>query len=793
MADSALSAAPETPSEERNDLPPLRESRPLPNHAQILRRIEFEDALRGPAEPVVQPALEPGGIPIPFLQAERNQSPAGAALSAEEVERRAKEMAAEVDRRLAREQPDLPKFPPVRSEVREPVVTGSTALPFYSALVDPARITGARHREIKGIEPRTTECVACEYRKLDTRLGDPAALGIDEKTLTPAQRQHFGYGERLYNLCQLCHDANGMLHPVLFDRLVVERMHEDRQRTFRFDPAFADIAERVAAVDSWRRGVAGVEELGSVVRESQSLADARAAMLDDGGEYDGRDLDDQVMRLSDFTGQTPGESRGSPGNPDPLFSQHDAHYDPARIGADEAAAYLMDEQWEARRKENFRRAWAATDEIEDPALRHQVRARLVERWDPRMGLAGEDRMVEVNLFAEPSPRLAPYARSATHSGVDEGFSSEPEWKKNALARHEAAVGRFMSTVRGKLAGQGLPVEKIQELTALPELNPGREIIKFRHESPLRQRIAEARGPGGPLEEWTTPEGKKVWGRVVLPPKADLEVAVAEGELRRSVMDAVNHIGNLEAARGQVDADTFLLMARRVQLHQELQARVREANERREEVQRWSGLMHRADEELQGASRSFAREIRETFRDPKAFQSAFTRLSDEQKRHALQVLRERPGEFARTFANSYGHDFGKAGELATGREQRSSAVTEIERAGVLTAEAGGRYLDAVRSRRIVTANVARDLGLGEGATPKEVHEACSARLAAASRSRADAIREWESLGYVPSARELSNAFSGLHQQDRRTVLKEIPSVKQLMTEPGRERARPGLSL
>ncbi|HEX6039666.1 hypothetical protein, partial [Longimicrobium sp.] len=104
-----------------------------------------------------------------------------------------------------------------------------------------------------------------------------------------------------------------------------------------------------------------------------------------------------------------------------------------------------------------------------------------------------------------------------------------------------------------------------------------------------------------------------------------------------------------------------------------------------------------------------------------------------------------------------------------------------------------YLDAVRSRRIVTAHVARDLGLGEGATPREVHEACSARLAAASRGRDDAIREWESLGYVPSAKDLSNAFSGLHQQDRRTVLKEIPTVKQLMTEPGRERARAGLSL
>jgi hypothetical protein len=744
MADSALSAAPEAAARER-------------------------------------------GVPIPFLQpSEEAQAPAGPALSPAEVERRAKELAAEQDRKIAARQPEVPRFPPVRGEVRAPVVAGGTTLPFYSTLVDPARVTGARHRENKEIRPRTTECVACEYRKLETRLGDPASLGLDRGSLTAGQLQHFGPGEREYNLCQVCHDANGTLHPVLFERLAAERMKEDRQRTFRHDPAFADLADRMAAVESWRRGIGGVEDLGGAVRESQSLDDARTAVLEDDGEYDGRSLDDRVVRLSEFTGQTPG-------NPDPLFSNHDAHYDPARIGADEAAAYLMNEEWTARRKENFRRAWAATDEIENSAVRQQVRARLVERWDPRAMLVGDGQMEErASPFAEARKILTPYARSASHSGVDEGFASEPEWKKSALARHEAAVERFLGNVRGKLAKQGIPAERIREITALPELNPSREIVKFRHESPLHQRIREGRGPTGPMEEWTTPAGRTVSGRVVLPTKEELNAAVEEGELRRSVRDAVNHIGNLEAARGSVNAETFLLMAQRIQQSQELEERVRQALEQQDHVQRWSSALQRTDTDLRGAIASFAQEVRTAFRQPDAFVGAFSQLSEDQMRHALSELRERPGDFARTFATAYGKQFGDAGELAIPPE-RKSAVSGIERTGVLTAEAGERYLEATRARNITAANAARDLGLPVGTSPNAVFDECSARLAAAARGRSEAIREQKSLGPVPTPGQLAQAFTALTQEDRRIVRKELPGVTKLMEPPRREIARTGLSL
>jgi hypothetical protein len=684
-------------------------------------------------------------------------------------------MAAEVDRRLAETQPAPPRLGPARGEPREPVLAGSIPLPYHSALQDPARITGSRHREVKDFKPRVVECVACEYRKLENRLGDPATHGLDREKLAPGQLQHFGPGERNYTVCQTCHDANGKIHPKLYALFAEQAAREDRQRTFRHDPAFAEIAERVAEVDRWRRGVGG-EDLGSALAESRVVEEAQLGGVEDDGEYDGLELDERGTRLSDFTGQTPGEGRSRHGRPDPDFANHDAHYDPARIGADEAAAYLADEEWNARRKENFRAAWDRAGEIEDPELRRQTRARLVERWDPRMALVGEDRMVEVSHFAEPRPRLSPYARSAAHSGVDEGFSAEPEWRKSALARHEAAVERFLGEVRAKLAAQGIPAEKIRELTSLPDLNPGREIGKFIPERPLHERIEAARGPK----------------EVFLPTAAELDAVVREGEVRRSVLYDVNHLGNLEAARGSVDAESFLAMARRVQEHDQLQARVREADEMRESVRKWAGALQRADQEIRGATDGFAKEIRASFRDPKAFQAAFTQLTDEQKRDALRVLRERPGDFAREFATRYGRDFGDAGELA-GTGRGVGAVSAMERAGVLTASAGERYLDAIRSRSITRAHAARHLGLDAGASLKEVGAACAARLAEAGEQKAAAIRDREALGKVPTPKELERAFTGLHQQDRRVVMRQIPGLTALMEDQGRALARSGPSL
>jgi hypothetical protein len=631
------------------------------------------------------------GTPIPFLQdtapSGPGESPSAPVLSPAERDRRAREMAAEVDRRLAETQPAPPRPGPVRGEVREPVLAGSTPLPYHSALQDPARVTGSRHREMKDFKPRMVECAVCEYRKLENRLGDPAAHGLDREKLTRAQLQHFGPGERSYAVCQTCHDANGKIHPQLYATFAQHRVREDRQRTFRHDPAFAEIAERVAAVDRWRRGVGG-EDLESALAVPPVVEDGRTAGVEEDGEYDGLEIEERGTRLSDFTGQTPGEGRSRFGRPDPDFANHDAYYDPARIGADEAAAYLQDAEWNARRKENFRAAWDRAGEIENPEFRQQTRARLVERWDPRMALSGEDRMVEVNHFAEPRPRLSPYARSAAHSGVDEGFADEPEWKKSALARHEAAVERFLAEARVKLAAQGLPAEKIQELTSLPELNPGREIGKFIPERPLHERIEAARGPK----------------EVFLPTAAELDAVVRESEVRRGVRDDLNHLGNLEAARGSVDAESFLAMVRRVQARDQLQAQVREADEARGTVQKWADALRRADLEVGGATQGFADEIRTTFREPKAFEAAFRQLSEEQKRHALHVLRERPADFAREFATGYGRDFGVPGDTV---ELRGWGVwingVPLANGRVLARDRAGREMPHPRWSRRVLGN------------------------------------------------------------------------------------------
>lgn len=137
--------------------------------------------------------------------------------------------------------------------------------------------------------------------------------------------------------------------------------------------------------------------------------------------------------LSDYKGQVPAEGRGRFGTPDPDFAAG-APYDAALVGADEADAWLHHEAWEARHRENFRRAWDRSEDIEDLRIRRQVRTGLVERWDPRMTLAGDDRMVIANPFAEQRFRVTPYARTAAHSGADEG----PGHRQTLVARRFVA-------------------------------------------------------------------------------------------------------------------------------------------------------------------------------------------------------------------------------------------------------------------------------------------------------------------------------------------------------------------
>lgn len=719
---------------------------------------------------------------LPFLQDSAGgdrSAPERPARDRGDIRRTAARMAAEVDRALALSEPapDLPSAG--TGPTGEPAhVAGTTRLPFHSVPVDPAGLAGAQTRETRGLAPRVLECVACEYDKLETRLA-PGRYRLDTATLTPEQRQHVGPGERDYTLCKSCHDASGHVPTPLYARWAAERDRESPQRTFRSDPRFAELAERVAEVDRWRRGI-GAQELTIVGPERR----VDAAELT---EYDGLSQEDRVHWLTDFTEQRAPEGQGRKGTPDPEFASHAFRYDPPRIGTDEIEAHLENDRWEAHRREAFRRAWERTGDIEDPMFRRTVRERLVERWDPRMVLVGEDRMALANPFAEVRAQRTPYARSAAHSGVDEGLAGEPEWRRGALARHEASVREFLAEARLRLAGQGVPLERIKELTTLPELNPGREIGKEIHAAPLHvraplepqlvsdpsrlpadraptlaERIAALRRPHRPL---------------TLAPAAELDAVAAEARSLDFIPDVLNSIGIEEAARGRVDSEAVLGMAERTRQRLDLHTEIREADAAREAPEKHGGALRRADAEVQGATRGFASEIRATFRDPAAFQAAFRALDEPAKRAALRTLRESPEDFAR--------GFGPAGALRV-------RGGDAERRGVLAASAGERYLDAVQAREITRKHAAREMDLPPEASLKEVRQAAAGRLADATARRTRAVAAREALGRTPSLAELARAYGALQPAERTRVLSAVPELRTLLR-PGRQVARSGPSL
>ena len=788
--------------------------------------------------------------------------------SPEAIARKAAEKAEAVDRKLARTQPK-PNLPPVREEARVPVRVGSVELPFFSSLNDPARVTGTHTRAMRQFRPRVLECVACEYKKLETHLGDPAALGLDPEKLRPEHRHHFGLGERDYNLCKSCYDTFGTLHPKLFELFAEKRMREDQQRSLRRARNFPEVAERVAAVDSWRRDVLAAREFGQVL-EANALGERRERKRDglyDGGAPTGRTLsfspekraepqlvafmpaDDGVHKLSDFTdqsapdsprrlipprrdsasleneaaGEAPGgghrNGRSRVGDADPMWRENDAGYDPGRVGADHAEAIVADESWEARRTRLFRsrmegieralakngeaaekidKAAAAGDpdpsledrrqrlEAEKQRLEHRREA-LYRRWDPRLSPSkrNPERAEVTSPFAPVRKSLSPYPRTTLHSGVDEWFASEPAHVRAAHARHLAKVEEFLADAPRKLKQMGLSDEQIQELTSLPPLEPEPMRRYPLDDPPLRERIQAEREH-----------------RPHLPLAADLDQAIQDGaaergqrETARWARETVGELAAQEARQVRTSADDFIDLAGRVHARDKLAAAVREADGAREHVSRWAHTIHRAEQDLKAATDAFAREIRVTFHDPRAFQAAFKQLSEEEKRAMLRVLRERPGDFAREFRSAGGHDFGNAGRLATGKRKLPSETTvgEMERSGILTAEAGVRYLDSVNSRETVRVQAAGALGVPGTTGFDGLRSACRAQMREATAKKSAAISERASLGKVPSRKQLGAAFTGLNAEDRTRVTEKIPGVSRLLEPRGRALARAGHSL
>jgi hypothetical protein len=740
--------------------------------------------------------------------------------SPETIARKAAEKAAAVDRELARTQP-APNFPPVRGEERVAVRAGDFELPHYSALYDPARVTGTHSRVMRQFRPRVMECVACEYKKLDTRLGDPVDLGLDPSDVRPEQRHHFGPGERDYTLCKSCYDTFGKLHPKMFDLYVAKRMREDQQRTLRAARNFPDVASRVAEIDRWRRDAIAAREFGAALETSPLGEGVRRR----DGRYDGFN-DDRVMSLSDFTEQSAAESapkrlqpittskvvrptreeyvsaadpevaaapegarrgRSRVGDPDPMWQANDAGYEPERIGADHSAAIMEDEKWEARRTRIFRERLAGIEEIEDSRKRERARTALYRRWDPRLSPArrAADKAEITNPFAAVRKELSPYPRTTLHSGVDEGFAAEPAHVRSAHARHQARVEAFLADAPKKLRKMGYSDAEIKELTDLPALEPDRIRRYPLDDPPLRERVRAERDRN-----------------VQLPSKEELEQVAQEGAIHRKqratarwARETAGDIVAAEVKEARTGADEFIDLAGRVHARNELVELVREADRSRELVSRWAHTIHAADRDLRAATDAFAREIKVTFHDPKAFQAAFKQLTADEKRATLQALRERPADFAREFRSAGRHDFGAAGRLATGRRtfDSESAVGEAERAGILTSEAGDRYLNAAASRENVRVKAARALKVPESTTFDGLRDACREKMKEANKKKSAALSERANIGKLPTRRELGAAFSGLTEADRTRVLAAVPTVSRMIEPRGRALVRTGLAL
>jgi hypothetical protein len=748
--------------------------------------------------------------------------------SPETIARKAAAKAAAIDVEQAATQPP-PDLPPVRGEQRTRVRVGSIDLPFFSTLQDPARINGTHSRSMRQFRPRVVECVACERKKLETRLGDPATLGIDPAKLRPDQRHHFGPGERDYTLCKTCYDTNGTLHSRWFELFAAKRRREEQQATLRGAPDFAKVADRVARIDRWRRDVYAAREFGEALAP-RPVREGRRRRED---PYDGFS-DDRVLRQSDFTDQSAPESpsrllplragtvdvdaeaaaaeqlggrrgRSRVGDADPMWRANDAEHDPRRVGADHAAAIIEDEKWEARRTKIFRRRLEKIEKIEDPVRRERSRAALYRRWDARLSPSerNPEKAEVTNPFARVRKTMSPYPGTTLHSGVDENFASEPAYVRQAHARHLARVEEFLAEAPGKLAAMGYSEEKIAELTALPPLEPERLRRYSLDEPPLRERFeSEDLRTGGPRTLLVTDRGlERASGHGLrLAPAADLDAAdreAREGQHVRLAREVAAEIGKegggVEGPR--TSADDFIDLTDRVHKRAKLTELVGEADAAREHVSHWARTIHHADRDLQAATDAFAREIAETFHDPRAFQAAFKQLSDDDKRAMLVVLRERPGDFAREFRTAGGNAFGDAGRLATGKRKvpAESTVGARERSGILTAEAGVRYLEAVSARKVVREQAAGALGLPETTSFDGLRNACREQMREANAKKDAALRERVSMGKVPSRKELGAAFSDLSQPDRSRVMREVPGVSRLLEPRGRRLARTGPSL
>jgi hypothetical protein len=199
--------------------------------------------------------------------------------------------------------------------------------------------------------------------------------------------------------------------------------------------------------------------------------------------------------------------------------------------------------------------------------------------------------------------------------------------------------------------------------------------------------------------------------------------------------------------------------------------------------------------VKAATNDFAKQIQAAFRDPRAFSDLFKQLTEVQKRATLKTLREQPSEFAREFLAVSGHERPNTGEQPRGWLARTGKAakrlwrtppeqrvfrnpSDARGAGILTAGAGERYLNAVRVRDAVRREIARELDSSEEVTLPKVREELLTRKAAAEAPKAEALRLRDTLK-APTVEELERAFLDLRPEDRQRVTLAVPVIASLI--------------
>jgi hypothetical protein len=306
------------------------------------------------------------------------------------------------------------------------------------------------------------------------------------------------------------------------------------------------------------------------------------------------------------------------------------------------------------------------------------------------------------------------------------------------------------------------------------------------------------------EEEVTPwpadhEGAGDVARIRSTPTPDVRTSESAGgaasEPATGLTPTTHDPSSLPVRNGSTDAHAFLQSFELFQQSRTLRNEVEKLDDARGKIATWSGALERTTRDVKGATHEFATQIRAAFRDPRAFTDLFEHLTEVQKRATLKTLGEQPAEFAREFLAASGDERPTSDEQPGGWRARISKAAERLRrtppeqhvfrnpsdargAGILTAGAGERYLNAVLVRDSVRRRIAGELDLSEEVPLPKVREELLTRTAVAEAQKAEALRLRETLK-APTVEELKHMFLDLRPEDQQRVTRAAPAITSLL--------------